>query len=58
MEGMWTIVLFGAVVPAGMMATLALLDRRAASREHVRSGLGTRRATTGSWPRQGRRWTS
>ena len=57
MEGLWTIVLFGAVVPAGMMATLALLDRRA-SREHVGSGPGMRPATTGSWPRQGRRWTS
>ncbi|HEX6016418.1 MAG TPA: hypothetical protein VFY87_32370 [Geminicoccaceae bacterium] len=57
MEGLWTIVLFGAVVPAGMMATLALLDRRAA-RDHHGSGIVMRRATTGGWPRGGRRWTS
>jgi hypothetical protein len=57
MEGWWTIVLFGAVVPAGIMATLALLDRRAL-RDHDGGCIGTRRAVTGAWPRQGRRWTS
>jgi len=50
LEGWSTIVLFGAVVPAGMMATLALLDRRAL-RDHDGSGVGMRRTVTRGWPR-------
>ena len=57
MEGLWTIVLFGAVVPAGIMAAIALLDRRAA-REHHCSGIVVRHTLARGWRREGRRWTS
>jgi hypothetical protein len=56
MEGWWTLVLFGAVVPAGILAALPLLEGPAD--EEDRRGAGTRRAGIGDGHRSGRAWRS
>jgi hypothetical protein len=56
MEGWWTLVLFGAVVPAGILAALPLLERPAG--EEDRRSAGTRRVGTGDRHRWGRAWRS
>jgi len=57
MEDWWTtFVLFGVVIPAGIMGTLVLRDRLACARDG--RGTETRHAGTASRHRQIRRWTS
>ena len=56
MEGWWTLVLFGAVVPAGILAALPLLEQPVCEKD--RRGVGTRHAGTGDRRRWGRAWRS
>ena len=53
MEGWWTIVVFGAVIPVGMIASLVLRDRLAPSRAGE-PGAESRRASRWlPWARPG-----